>query len=120
MTRVTAFRGVLCWVSLTAASAGIKSAAAATCQVPANLLCEGCAEHLSIRIDTSGTCRISFTPGNRSAGDEAGKSVPIQIEVDSSKPRFRSTAKPRRLAKKLPRGNLSAACFDFNGRRFCE
>jgi hypothetical protein len=122
-TRASGWRGALRWLILLGALASIESASAAMCNIPAALLCEGCAEHVSIRVNLNGVCRISFTPGDGSTSDGSGKSVRMEIEIDRPKARVLGSIKTRRqqsVVNQLLRKDVSASCFQFNGRRFCE
>jgi hypothetical protein len=77
-------------------------ATGASCRVPAALLCAGCAEQLTLRLDADGTCRISFksvAPTNVAAS-AAESSVDINIEA-------KKLAKPGTVAKR-PRSSHAA------------
>jgi hypothetical protein len=94
-------------------------AVAAVCRVPAAILCEGCAERLSIRIAPGGTCRISFSPATSPEQTGATKFVDINIEAEAPRAEIHHVSAPRLSVGTRP-GRASPACFVFNGRRFCE
>lgn len=104
-----ALAGIVAWC---------QPAAAAVCRVPAAVLCEGCAEKLSIRIAHGGACRISFTPATPPEQAGSAKFVDITIETETPRPTMHRVSMPHlsivRHAAPL------RACFVFNGRRFCE
>jgi hypothetical protein len=95
-------------------------AAAAACRVPAAVLCEGCVERLSIRIAPGGKCQISFSPAT-SPETGATKFVDINIETEAPWATVHRVSAPHlSVARRAVPLRTSAACFVFNGRRFCE
>jgi len=120
---VIAFYGRVGLASIVLAgiAAWCQPAAAAVCRVPAAVLCEGCVERLSIRVAPGGTCRISFTPATPPEQVGAAKFVDINIEAEPPRtPLHRPSASPLSVARHAAPLRASAACFVFNGRRFCE
>ena len=93
--------------------------AGAVCHVPAAVLCEGCAERLSIRVTPGGACRITFTAPASPASTATAKFVDINVEAEPARP---ARHRAPRLSDAKPEGPLhpQAGCFIFNGRRFCE
>jgi hypothetical protein len=97
------------------------SALSAVCHVPAAVLCEGCAESLSVRIARNGSCRISFTPAPAAGNVGSGKFVDIDIEAEPHRALLHRSNEVRPPVTNRPVPlRASAACFVFNGRRFCE
>jgi len=90
--------------------------------VPAAVLCEGCAERLSIRVSPGGACRISFTPATPAEPAGAAKFVDIDIETTPPPraPLHRTSVPHWPVAGHAAPQRASAACFVFNSRRFCE
>ena len=119
------------WSGITGRRAGVLAAAvligiiacrpamAAVCHVPAAVLCEGCAERLSIRVTPGGACRITFTAPASPASTATAKFVDINVEAEPARP---ARHRAPRLSDAKPEGPLhpQAGCFIFNGRRFCE
>jgi hypothetical protein len=118
------------WSGITGRRAGIlaavligiamcRPAVAAVCHVPAAVLCEGCAERLSIRVTPGGACRITFTAPASPASTATAKFVDINVEAEPARP---ARHRAPRLSDAKPEGPLhpQAGCFIFNGRRFCE
>jgi hypothetical protein len=98
-----------------------RPAMAAVCRVPADVLCSGCVERLSIRIMPGGACRVSFITPASSESNGAGKFVDIDVEAGPPHPaRHRVTAPRLSAARPAAPQPPSAGCFLFNGRRFCE
>jgi hypothetical protein len=118
------------WSGMTGQRAGIlaavltgitmcRPAVAAVCHVPAAVLCEGCAERLSIRVTPGGACRITFTAPASPEATAAAKFVDINVEAEPARPARRRAS---RLSDAKPEAPFrpQAGCFVFNGRRFCE
>ncbi len=93
---------------------------ATVCHVPAALLCEGCVERLSFRVRGDGVCWISFA---RVAADAAPSAKFVDINIETEPPgtlRHRVNPARRPVDKLATPLRPTAACFAFNGRRFCE
>lgn len=96
---------------------------AAVCEVPAQVLCPGCAKDIRIRITRSGLCQVTFTPGT---GEASGR--PVRIEISHpEQTRAQRRQRPRfvRHRRSMPEqaaqiGASGSRCFMFNGRRYCE
>jgi hypothetical protein len=95
-------------------------AVAAVCRVPAAVLCEGCAEKLSIRIAPGGACRISFTPATPPDQVGSAKFVDINIEPEPPRPTMHRVSTPHLSIARHAGPSRAPACFVFNSRRFCE
>ena len=121
------------WSGITGRRAGVLAAAvligiiacrpamAAVCHVPAAVLCEGCAERLSIRVTPGGACRVSFTAPASPQPTGAVRFIDINVEAEPPRASHHRVSPSRRTAVK-PAAPLrpQAECFVFNGRRFCE
>lgn len=93
-----------------------------SCQIPAALLCEGCAKSIEISLQPGGGCRVSFDPPSApasSAAAPAGK-VDIEIQTPPAPSRPVRVAVYRRPRVALPRPWPRRSCFEFNGREYCE
>jgi hypothetical protein len=93
-----------------------------SCQIPAALLCEGCARNIEISLLPGGVCRVSFNAASAAAGanDAAvpvGK-VDIRIQTPPSPPRRMAAYTRPRVA--LARRSSGRSCFLFNGHEYCE
>jgi hypothetical protein len=75
----------LALISLPGLLAWVEPTFAASCHVPAALLCEGCAKHLAIRVGTDGLCRINFKSA-LSTGS-IGSNNFVDIDVETTTPR---------------------------------
>jgi hypothetical protein len=104
--------------------------------VPRALLCEGCAEQISIALQPDGRCRISFTPHHPTGPSPAGASTsgetppfvftvevgPVAAPSVMRRPtparwRSRLAAQRRPIAQANP---AHGRCFVFNGNEYCE
>lgn len=104
---------VLAVVSMLGA-AGHAKAGAYSCDVPRALLCQGCAQALSISLAPDGSCRITFTPSGEAS--PSAQALPFRFEVFTPAPRplrARVAWRPRPPAS-------SGKCFVFNGNQYCE
>jgi hypothetical protein len=98
-------------------------ALAAVCRIPAEVLCAGCVERLSIRIMPGGACRVSFTASAAPAPAQAGRFVDVDVEAGPHRAVRRRESAPAEPAARPavpPRSPASTGCFDFNGRHYCE
>jgi len=101
-------------------AAWCQPAAAAVCRIPAAVLCEGCAEKLSIRIAPGGACRISFTPATPPDQVGSAKFVDINVEPEPPRPTIHRVNAPHLSIVRHATPSRASACFVFNSRRFCE
>ncbi len=98
-----------------------------SCRVPRALLCDGCANQLSITLQPSGGCRISFTPPG-SVAPTAAKPPSDQVELRvEAAPVVITRYAPRRSvapwhthAVALAKPGQSGRCFVFNSQQYCE
>jgi hypothetical protein len=104
-----------------AAFIGAAPAAARLCKIPRALLCDGCAESLTITLRANGSCVISFTPPTARAA--AVPSEHLTVRVFARPPaslyarRTFARVRPRAVALVPAPGGR---CFTFNERRYCE
>jgi hypothetical protein len=104
---------------LAALSAG--AADARTCQIPRALLCEGCADQLTITLARNGRCIVSFSPLSSPSTSATDGRLTVRIIVA---PRIH-TARRRSLRRHFAQPTVAIApagprCFIFNERRYCE
>jgi hypothetical protein len=111
-----------CGAGLVAASlmAAPARSSAYSCHVPRALLCEGCASHIAIALQSDGTCRITFSPGTEAAATLTA-SEPIEFTVAGppiSVPLRRTTWRAGYVS--LARPASTTRCFVFNAQKYCE
>jgi hypothetical protein len=95
---------------------------AAACRIPTGLLCEGCAQHLKVKIAPNGSCQISFISAT------AAKFVELEVEVHHWPRRQRHLALDNRIGAAgrirqttaSPTGKAAPNCFVFADRHYCE
>jgi hypothetical protein len=117
-----------------AASGAVAEAGPYICDVPRALICEGCAEQISISLLPNGRCRISFTPTENATTPTVSPSsastfvfsvVPGRAMAPTRLQRMILKAKPhtgfwRRRDLRPQINSVDTHCFVFNANRYCE
>ena len=117
MTRIkprqAAFWSVLVVLSLAGPQA---SASEFACRLPRELLCEGCAQNVTISLQRGGSCRVSFTPatGAPPAATEAKGQLELRIVSAPNSATSHGVATRKRVSAPPKH------CFVFNSKTNCE
>jgi hypothetical protein len=101
-----------------------------SCRIPKSLLCDGCANDLSITLLPTGICRISFALPDREPPTSPQSGI-VNLEVNVVPRAGPRQVVPRtwtRIARGYPRLRYlthagpapQGSCFVFNGSRYCE
>jgi hypothetical protein len=114
---------VICTLSATGANAY-------SCRIPKSLLCDGCANDLSITLLPNGSCRISFAlPDHEHTKLPQSGTVNLEVSVAPRAAQRRVVPLTRtRIARGYPHIRYTTqtgpaqqgSCFVFNGSRYCE
>lgn len=114
MNRLLAFQ--LSVLATIAAAAAIASPY--NCNLPRALLCEDCAQALSITLTPDGACRVTFTPGSQTSSST--QSLPLHFELPTPAPRpWRSRVAWKPRPAPAP-GVSGGKCISFKGNQYCE
>jgi hypothetical protein len=91
------------------------------CDIPRALLCEGCASHIAIALQSGGNCRVSFTPANVSLQTPSHGPEQLEFQVESApQPAYRRPAARRQQGTRFAKSLSARRCFVFNASEYCE